>query len=76
MEITLKKFDMDTYTKRRLKELRGEKVYAETPEDAIWHYTRQRMREIRELLETERELDKSLLGCYTVSTMGDRDGES
>ena len=76
MEITLKKFDMDTYTKRRLKVLRGEKVYSEAPEDAIWRYTRQRMREIRELLVTERARDKSLLGCYTVSTMGDRDGES
>ena len=76
MEITLKKFDMDAYTKRRLKELRGEKVYAETPEDAIWRYPRRRMREIRESLEAERELDKSLLGCYTVRTMGDRDGES
>ena len=76
MEITLKKFDMDAYTKRRLKELRGEKVYSECPEDAICRYTRRRMREIRESIEAERELDKSLLGCYTVGTMGDRDGES
>jgi len=67
---------MDVYTTRRLKELRGEKVYSEEPEDAIWRYTRLRMRQIRESLEAERELDKSLLGCYTVSTMGDRDGES
>ena len=72
----MKKFDMDAYTKRRLKELRGEKVYTETPEDEIWRYTRRRMREIRASLEAERDLDKSLLGCYTVSTMGDRDGES
>ena len=72
----MKKFDMDAYTKRRLKELRGEKVYAEAPEDAIRRYTRRRMQEIRQSLETQRELDKSLLGCYTVSTMGDRDGES
>jgi len=67
---------MDAYTTRRLKELRGEKVYSEGPEAAIWRYTRHRMREIRESAEAERELDKSLLGCYTVSTMGDRDGES
>jgi len=67
---------MDAYTTRRLKELRGEKVYSEEPEDAIWRYTRLRMHQIRQSLEAERELDKSLLGCYTVSTMGDRDGES
>jgi len=67
---------MDAYTTRRLKELRGEKVYSEAPEDAISRYTRQRMRQIRQSLEAERDLDKSLLGCYTVSTMGDRDGET
>ena len=72
----MKKFDMDAYTKRRLKELQGEKVYSDCPHDAVWRYTQRRMREIRESLEAERELDKSLLGCYTVSTMGDRDGES
>ena len=76
MEIILKKFDIDTYTSRRIRELRGEKVYSTCPEDAIWRYTRRRMREIRESLEAERGLDKSLLGCYTVDTMGDHDGES
>ena len=72
----MKKFDMDAYTTRRLKELRGEKVYSDCPRDALWRYTQRRMREIRESLEAERELDKSLLGCYTVSTMGDHNGES
>jgi len=67
---------MDAYIKRRLKELRGEKVYAEEAEDGVRRYTRRRMREIHQSLETERELDKSLLGCYTVRTMGDRDGKS
>jgi hypothetical protein len=67
---------MDAYTTRRLKELRGEKVYSDCPHEVVWRYTQRRMREIRESLEAERELDKSLLGCYTVSTMGDRDGES
>ena len=72
----MKKFDMDNYTTRRLRELRGERVYSEPADDAIARYTRQRMREIRQSLETQRELDKSVLGCYTIDTMGDRDGES
>jgi hypothetical protein len=72
----LKKFDMDTYTRRRLKELRGEKVYSEEPDDDIAQYIKHRMREMRETADAQRELDKSVLGCYTVGTMGDRDGET
>mgnify|MGYP003640878394 FL=1 len=72
----MRKFDMDAYTTRRMKELRGEKVYGESPDSDITRYTRRRMREIQESLEAERDLDKSVLGCYTVSTMGDHDGES
>ena len=72
----MKKFDMEAYTTRRMKELRGEKVYSENPDSEITRYTRRRMREIQESLEAERELDKSVLGCYTVSTIGDHDGES
>ena len=72
----MKKFDMGAYTTRRLKELRGEKVYGDPADDEIGRYTRHRMREIHETLEAERDLDKSVLGCYAVSTMGDHDGES
>ncbi len=72
----MRKFDMDAYTTRRMKELRGEKVYGESPDNNITRYTRRRMREISESLEAERDLDKSVLGCYTVSTLGDHDGES
>jgi len=72
----LKKFDMEAYITRRIKELRGEKVYGIDPDDGISRYTRRRMREIRQTLEAQRELDKSPLGCYTMSTMGDRDGET
>ena len=72
----MKKFDMEAYTTRRMKELRGEKVYSENPDSEITRYTRRRMREIQESLEAERELDKSVLGCYTIGTMGDRDGET
>ena len=76
MATTLKRFDMEAYTKRRMKELRGEKVYSEPVDDVIARYTSRRIREIRETLEAQRELDKSVLGCYTVGTMGDRDGET
>ena len=72
----MKKFDMDAYTKRRIKELRGEKVYSEDPAEEVARYIKHRMRELQESAEAERELDKSPLGCYTVDTMGDRDGET
>ena len=76
MATTLKKFDMDAYTKRRIKELRGEKVYSEGPAREIELYIQRRMREMRQIEEAQRELDKSPLGCYTLDTMGDRDGET
>ena len=72
----MKRFDLDAYTKRRLKELRGEKVYSEDPGDEVARYIKRRMREMRETAEEQRALDISLLGCYTVGTMGDRDGKS
>ena len=76
MEIILRKFDMNAYTTRRIKELKGEKIYAPDTDDAIMRYARRRMREIHQSEETKLRLDSSLLGCYTVSTMGDRDGET
>ena len=76
MEIILKKFDMDTYIERRIKELRGEKVYSDDPAAEIARYIQRRLREMRQSGEIERELDKSPLGCYTLRTMGDRDGET
>ena len=59
-----------------MKEMRGEKIYMEGPDDEIARYTKQRMREIHQTLEAQRELDKSPLGCYAIETMGDRNGES
>jgi hypothetical protein len=76
MATTLKKFDMDAYTKRRMRELRGERVYSEDPGGEIARYIQRRMREMRQTDEAQRELDKSPLGCYTIGTMGDRDGET
>ena len=67
----MKKFDMDEYTKRRIKQLRGQRSF-DYPEDGITQYTQRRIRESAQSLELERELDKSLLGCYTLWTMRDR----
>jgi len=67
----LKKFDMDEYTKRRIKQLRGHRAL-DYPEDGITQYTQRRIRELAENFKSERELDKSLLGCYTLWTMRDR----
>ena len=72
----MKKFDMDAYIKRRIRELRGERVYVVYPSDEVGLYIQRRLRELRESHDSQSTLDKSLLGCYTVSTMGDRDGES
>jgi len=67
----LKKFDMDEYTKRRIKQLRGHRAL-DYPEDGITQYTQRRIRELAENFKSEREVDKSLLGCYTLWTMRDR----
>ena len=72
----MKKFDLDAYTTRRIKELRGEKVYSEDPGGEVARYIKRRMRELRETAEAQRELDKSPLGCYTIGRMGDRNGET
>jgi len=67
---------MDSYTQRRIKELRGEKVYMGEFEGEIERYTHQRIQELNGSGDTQSGVDKSPLGCYTVSTMGDRDGET
>ena len=72
----MKKFDMDAYTKRRIRELRGERVYADDPAGEVARYIKRRMWEMRQSDEAQRELDKSPLGCYTMGTMGDRDGDT
>ena len=75
MATTLKKFDMEAYIKRRIRVLRGQSSLLEDM-DEITRYTQRRLVELRRSYECDKDLDKSLLGCYTVSTMGDRDGET
>jgi hypothetical protein len=72
----LKRFDMGVYTRRRIKELRGEKIYNEEIDDEVDRYIKRRLAELRKRSDRQSELDNSRLGCYTVSTMGDRDGET
>ena len=75
MVTTLKKFDMEEYIKRRIRVLRG---HWPPPDDIdeITQYTQRRIMELRRSYDCDKDLDKSLLGCYTVSTMGDGDGET
>ena len=71
----MKKFDMEAYIKRRIGVLTGQ---SSPPEDIdeITRYTQRRLVELRRSYDCDKDLDKSLLGCYTVGTMGDRDGET
>jgi len=75
MATTLKKFDMEAAIDRRIKELRGDTLPPRDI-DEITRYTRLRMREIQECGDTYSGVDKSCLACYTVGTVGDRDGET
>jgi len=71
----LKKFDMEAYIKRRIGVLTGQ---SSPPEDIdeVTQYTQRRIMELRRSFDCDKDLDKSLLGCYTIGTMGDRDGET
>jgi len=66
---------MEAYIKRRIQVLRGQSSPIEDI-DEITQYTQRRIVELRQSHDCDKDLDKSLLGCYTVGTMGDRDGET
>jgi hypothetical protein len=69
----------EAYTSRRIRELRGETVYWNTEEAKMSAYCSLWIREHqleRQLRDRKLFLDNRKLGSYTVSTMGDRDGES
>ena len=71
----MKKFDMDDYIRRRIRVLRGVAV-APADIDEVTRYTQQRLKEMQQTSDIEKGLDKSLLGCYAIRTMGDRHGET
>ena len=71
--------ELERYTRNRMRELRGETTSQRADDPYVEAYTRRRIREIRlehEMAQREIDLDNVALGGYTVSTMGDRDGES
>ena len=81
MEITLKKLDEDIerYTRKRMRQLRGEEPVQEVMDPFVEAYTERRIREIRlenEMKERKVNLDNVLLGGYTVATMEALSGKS
>ena len=70
---------IEEYTSKRIRELRGEPVYWDTLDTRTAAYCTLRIRELkieRFLRDSKLLLDNRKLGSYTVSTMGDHDGES
>jgi hypothetical protein len=73
MEITLSEFEfIEKYTRRRMRELRGETPTQEPMEPLVEEYTSRRIRELRveeEMRQRKINLDNVALGGYTVATM-------
>ena len=68
----MSEFDLERYTRRRMRELRGELPEHRNADPFIERYTTKRIREIRlerELAERKIDLDNVALGGYTVVTM-------
>jgi len=68
----LSEFDIETYTRRRMRQIKGETPEYEPRDPFVERYTRRRMGEInleRELNERKISLDKMLFAGYTVATM-------
>ncbi len=74
----MREFELERYTRRRMRELRGElPLPGEDP--FIERYTRRRIRELRvqhEMEQREIDLDNVALGGYTVATMEAYSGKS
>jgi hypothetical protein len=69
----------EIYTSRRIRELRGESVYWDSEEDKLTAYCSLWIRQHKlENASPDKKLllDNRKLGCYTVVTMGVRDGET
>jgi hypothetical protein len=68
----LSEFDIQRYTRRRMRELRGEVPEHRDVDPFVERYTTRRIREIRlerELFQRKIDLDNMALGGYTVVTM-------
>jgi hypothetical protein len=79
MEITLSEFELERYTRRRMRELRGDTSVPIAEDPFIEAYTSRRIREIQlehEMKERKVNLDNVALGGYTVATMEAYSGKS
>ena len=68
----MSEFELERYTHRRMRELRGEVPEHRDVDPFIERYTSRRIREIRlerELSQRKIDLDNVALGGYTVATM-------
>ena len=68
----MSEFDLERYTRRRMRELRGEVPEHRDVDPFVERYTARRIREIcleRELAQRKIDLDNVALGGYTVATM-------
>ena len=68
----MSEFELERYTHRRMRELRGEVPEHRDVDPFIEKYTSRRIREIRleqELAQRKIDLDNVALGGYTVATM-------
>ena len=71
--------EIERYTTRRMRQLRGESLQKEVVDPFVEAYTKNRIRELRlerELEERKVNLDNVLLGGYTVATMEAYSGKS
>ena len=75
----MSEFELERYTRRRMRELRGDTDIPVSTDPFIEAYTTRRIREIRlqhEMEQREINLDNVLLGGYTVATMEAYSGKS
>ncbi len=79
MEITLSEFELERYTRRRMRELRGDAPELQYVDPFVERYTSRRIQEMRlehEMEQREIDLDNVALGGYTVATMEAYSGKS
>jgi hypothetical protein len=75
----LSEFEVERYTRRRMRELRGDTPEHRDVDPFIERYTARRIREIQlehEMKERKVNLDNVALGGYTVATMEAYSGKS
>ena len=75
----MREFELERYTRRRMRELRGDLSIPWSEDPFIEAYTRRRIREMRlqyEMEQREIDLDNVALGGYTVATMEAYSGKS